>query len=421
MQQFSIPEISLLNLEKFKNTLRKCEYTHEQFLQSGINPFAYSQYDLPLFAYRQKTLTSFSILSHLFFLGKRITVNDIRKIFHEQDIDELLKIKIFERVDSAHLQSSVLILPYKKYYFACDFVLQSDDRYKKRPKNFELVYPVNLDSITLSESSLKQKVDTVLDLCCGCGILGIVASTHSKKVMGIDINPRAINFSTFNVLFNNISNCTFLCGDLYEPVKEEKFDLILSNPPYEISPYKTNLFQDGGKDGFKILKKIIEGIGAHLTKNGFCQIITKFAETHNESKQQILKKWLHHKNFHIHFLKLYSLSVEETASSVCTDSLRNTGKMDYGEFSSRIIKIMTYFDAVHLAKISFGLITIKKASYFHYVEQIFDNSNVLAAELSGKLQYIIYKYFALSLGFSGIFYFLRHFLYKMSRKIFSLR
>ena len=124
MQQFSIPEISILNLKKFKNTLRKCEYTHDQFLQYGINPFAYSQFDLPLFAYRQKTLTPFSILSHLFFLGKRVAVNDIRKIFNEQDIDELLKMKIFEKIDSTYYQSSVLILPYKKYYFVCDFVLQ---------------------------------------------------------------------------------------------------------------------------------------------------------------------------------------------------------------------------------------------------------------------------------------------------------
>lgn len=418
MPQFSIPEISIQNLAKFKNTLRKCEYTHEQFLQYGINPFAYSQYDLPLFAYRLKTLTSFSILFHLFFLGKRVTVKDIRKIFDEQDMDELLKMKIFERIDSAYYQSSVLILPYKKYYFACDFVLQSDDRYKKKPKNFELVYPVNLDSITLSESSLKQKVDTVLDLCCGCGILGIAASSHSRKVTGIDINPRAINFSTFNALLNNIQNCTFLCGDLYEPLKDEKFDLILSNPPYEISPYKTNLFQDGGKNGFKILKKIIKGIGEHLTKNGFCQIITKFAETHNESKQQLLKTWLHNKSFHIHFLKLYSLSVEETATSVCADSLRNSGKMDYSEFSGRIIKVMTYFDKICLTKISFGLMTIKKAPRFHYVEQIFDSANVPAAELSGKLQYIIYKHFALSLGFSGIFYFLRHSLYKILKKYY---
>src|SRR3989344_3129236 len=103
MQQFLIPEVNKLFLEKFRNHLRKYQYTHDQFLQFGINPFAYDQYDLPIFAYRQKTLTSFNNLFHLFFLGRRVMIANIRKIFDKNDIDELFKIKIFERIDSTYI------------------------------------------------------------------------------------------------------------------------------------------------------------------------------------------------------------------------------------------------------------------------------------------------------------------------------
>lgn len=418
---FAINEISISQLEDLKYILRKYQYTQSQLLQIGINPFSYDQYDLPLVAYHYNISSSFGILFHLFFLGMEVKLDNIKKIFYKHEIDNLLKINIFEKVNSTSLQSCVQILPYKNYYFACDFILNLNDQKYRRQRNIELVYPVRLDSITLSEVSIKKPVNSILDLGCGSGFISIIASKHSKKVVGIDINPRAVNFSIFNSILNNISNCRFICGDLYTPIKREKYDLILSNPPYEIVIKKTNLFQDGGDDGHKILKRIIQNAPPHLTNNGFCQVITKISEFHNASKEQTFKKWLKGKNIHILFLLLYKMSINQSAYSICTDLFTyKDERIGYKIFSENIKKILQHFTKIHFSNISFGIITLTKTVNFKYVEHSFDSSHVLATELSVKLQYNIYKHFVKQLGLFSVLYFLKFLLCKIQRKFFRL-
>lgn len=416
--QFDIQKINRSQLEILKNIFRRYHYTYNQFTQLGVNPFAYDQYYLPIFAHQYGQSTSFGILFHLFFLGRSVKLNNIKKIFPQKDIDGLLKIKIFEKINATNLQSSVQILPYKDYFFACDFILQLEDRGSSKHAEYEPVYPVRLDSLTLSEVSIKKSVESVLDLGCGSGFLSIIASRHSQYVVGTDLNPRAINFSTFNAYLNNITNCRFICGDLYQPIDEEKYDLILSNPPYEIAINKTNLFQDGGEYGHKVLKRIIKGAPLHLTKNGFCQIITKIAEFQNESKEKTFKKWLSDEKAHIFFLLLYKMSIDESVYSICIDLFTYKDKsLHYKKYSENISKILQHFEIIHFSHISFGLIILTKSAQYKYIEQQFNSTNILASDLSEKLQYYIYRHFIKSLGFFGLFYFLKYSLNKIRRQI----
>jgi len=78
----------------------------------------------------------------------------------------------------------------------------------------------------------------ILDLCTGSGCIAL-ALAHTfpnAQVVGIDIDPQAIALAQENKEHNHISNVTFIQSDLYQALKpEEKFDLIIANPPY-ISP-----------------------------------------------------------------------------------------------------------------------------------------------------------------------------------------
>lgn len=73
----------------------------------------------------------------------------------------------------------------------------------------------------------------LLDLGCGIGVIGLVAAVESPglEVTMTDVNPRATMVAARNVERMGIGNVKVLTGSLYEPVEEEVFDLVVSNPP----------------------------------------------------------------------------------------------------------------------------------------------------------------------------------------------
>lgn len=117
---------------------------------------------------------------------------------------------------------------------------------------------------------------TVLDLCAGSGVLSIFAAERANSVVGVDINPRAIEFATFNSALNGIDHkIEWLVGDLFGPVKGMRFDAIVTNPPFEPTPdgCPNYLHSDGGGDGLDIIRKIIEQVPEYLEPHGTFQMV----------------------------------------------------------------------------------------------------------------------------------------------------
>ncbi|MBI4008365.1 MAG: tRNA (adenine(22)-N(1))-methyltransferase TrmK, partial [Planctomycetes bacterium] len=78
-----------------------------------------------------------------------------------------------------------------------------------------------------------KETDYVLDMGTGSGIEAIFAADYCKRVIATDINPYAVRCAKINVMLNNLEDkIDVRQGDLFEPVKDEKIDLILYSPPY---------------------------------------------------------------------------------------------------------------------------------------------------------------------------------------------
>ncbi|MEX2721091.1 MAG: class I SAM-dependent methyltransferase [Candidatus Wukongarchaeota archaeon] len=104
----------------------------------------------------------------------------------------------------------------------------------------------------------------LLDLGCGIGVLGIVAAKSSPKTQVIltDVNVRATWLTRKNVELNGVKqNVRVRTGNLYEPVKKEKFDAIVSNPPVSA--------------GLKVIEELVEGSKTVLTKGGKLQLVVR--------------------------------------------------------------------------------------------------------------------------------------------------
>src|SRR5690606_7683158 len=108
-------------------------------------------------------------------------------------------------------------------------------------------------SSTLSGLTIGSAVRSVLDLGTGCGIQAMHAARHADRVVATDISARALEIARLNAELNGIRNIEFRPGSLFEPVAGERFDRVVSNPPFVITPRAGGVpayeYRDGGMVG----------------------------------------------------------------------------------------------------------------------------------------------------------------------------
>jgi len=125
-----------------------------------------------------------------------------------------------------------------------------------------------------------KKGDTILDLCCGSGVIGVSLAKRipKTKVTAVDNSEAAIALTEINAR-NNSVKMDIKLGDLYEPVRKKKYHMIISNPPYirsdviptlmpEVKDYEPMDALNGGEDGLDFYRRIILGAANHLKKEG---------------------------------------------------------------------------------------------------------------------------------------------------------
>jgi len=132
-------------------------------------------------------------------------------------------------------------------------------------------------SLTLSGLLIPDPVDSVLDLGTGCGIQAMHASRWARRVVATDISERALWFAGLNAALNGIENIEFRLGSLFEPVAGERFDRIVSNPPFVITPRSTAVpeyeYRDGGMVGDALVEAVVSGAREHLIAGGIAQLL----------------------------------------------------------------------------------------------------------------------------------------------------
>ena len=110
--------------------------------------------------------------------------------------------------------------------------------------------------------------ESVLDLGCGSGLQGIVAAKlGAGRVVGTDVDPAALRAAEANARRNGIAAYATRGGSLYEPVRGERFDVILANPPQTPAPDDIGA-KWGGPDGTRFLDPIVRGAPDHLNPGG---------------------------------------------------------------------------------------------------------------------------------------------------------
>ncbi|GAB3124336.1 DUF7059 domain-containing protein [Glaciibacter psychrotolerans] len=151
-------------------------------------------------------------------------------------------------------------------------------------------------SLTLAGLMIPTPVESALDLGTGCGIQAMHAARHATRVVATDISTRALELAALNAELNGIRNIEFRLGSLFDPVAGERFDHIISNPPFVITPRTEGVpsyeYRDGGLVGDAIVEAVVRGAAEHLTPDGVAQLLGNW-EYHAEADAfERLRGWL---------------------------------------------------------------------------------------------------------------------------------
>jgi methylase of polypeptide subunit release factors len=145
-------------------------------------------------------------------------------------------------------------------------------------------------SLTLAGNVIRRPVARALDLGVGCGIQTLHLLSHAGHVTATDLSGRALDFTAFNLVLNAEAlgldpdedpfapggRVSLLRGDLLDPVAGERFDLVVSNPPFVITPRTgeaVRTYRDGGREGDRLLADLVRQLPEHLEPGGTAQLL----------------------------------------------------------------------------------------------------------------------------------------------------
>lgn len=259
--------------------------------------------------------------------------------------------------------SRVDIYCVNEFFIATDhrYMLYEEDKIHENP-----VMYVGMDSLGLVHTVPRYLSESTLDLCTGSGVQAITASCYSEKVIGIDINPRAIRFARFNAQLNGVTNVQFIEGDLYTPVSTHRFDTILANPPFVPSPDHNLGFRDGGNNGEELLEAIISHAKFHLSEHGQLFIVTDLVNVFEYENK--LKTWLGTMKAD----KLLLTTADRNDILFSVPHCHYPFKQTFEQYNDELDTWIKNFKASNILSVNFGYVLIKKGGNSFYAKSIYN-------------------------------------------------
>lgn len=304
---------------------------------------------------RTRQPTTLNTLLRWFWLGRSVAAELAAETIPAQVLDALLESGLLHR-NGSQLETAVMLLPVDNFLVASD-----------HPSAFEraesdLVLWPNPTSRFLGRFTIRRQSTATLDVGAGCGILSLWAAQHSDTVVATDLNPRAASFAAFNARLNGISNIEVLTGEGFNPVAGRSFDLILSNPPFFISPRSEYLFCDNPMDLDQLCRRFAQEAPRYLNEGGYFEMLCEWAQVTGQPWEDRVAEWIAENGCDAWVMKGLTQAPEEYAQL----RIRET-TTDASSDADLYNGYMAYYTAHHVEAIHDGLMVMRKRSGTNWV------------------------------------------------------
>jgi len=157
------------------------------------------------------------------------------------------------------------------------------------------VLGISAASTSLAQLTIREPVGRALDLGTGSGVQALHLARHSQEVVATDVNRRALRLARFNAALNALPvPVDVRDGSFFEPVADQRFDLIATNPPFVISPATGErlVYRDSGLPGDRVVEHIVRTAPHHLTDGGWCQVLANWVIRDAQPWGERLSDWI---------------------------------------------------------------------------------------------------------------------------------
>jgi len=348
----SVPDCNAERLGMLRKVLSDAGFTPEKVLRTigAADPGAIRETDILLLMHRTRGRGPLDTLIRLFLIDVPVATDDLEKAVALMSVREWEEMGLIE-TGNGQARAKVRIFPYLDMVIAYDpprRLLTSDGP--------DYVMGVGGSSLTLANLTIRNRVSTALDLGTGCGFQAFMAAKHCDHVVAVDRNPRAVAFTAFNAKLNGLTGVESREGDLFESVEGMKFDLIVSNPPFVISPESRYIYRDSGMAGDAVSRKICREAPRFMTDGGFCQIICNWAQMRGEDWRERLKAWFEGSGCDVWVMRNQSHDVAAYAANW----LRHTERLEADDLEGRFTDWLAYYDKQGIDTIGGGVITMRR-------------------------------------------------------------
>ncbi|WP_035772306.1 methyltransferase [Arthrobacter sp. Br18] len=306
----------------------------------------------------------------LWLLGQELTEDQLGSAFPILTVSGLTDLRLIERAGTGW-RAAVELRPYASdvsgnLWVASD--VGAAHRQGALPSDH--VLGIGGASLTLAQSIIRDPVDTALDLGTGCGIQVFHLLSHARHVTATDISEHALAFARFNLLLNADAlaidpahlegRVSLRLGSMLEPVADEVFDLVVSNPPFVITPRRNGggryTYRDGGLAGDDVVSSLIRALPGILKPGGTAQLLGNWEVTSGEHWDGRLSGWFPD-DVDAWVIQREQLSPVQYAETWLRDAAEDREPESYLE---RYREYLTDFGSRSVEGIGFGMVWLRR-------------------------------------------------------------
>ena len=270
-------------------------------------------------------------------------------------------------VDGDQVRAAIDIRPYgdddgHDWYLVSDLSGGLHAQGQGHPVREDHVLGVGGASTTLAQLTIRDPFGSALDVGTGGGVQALHLSTHVGRVVGTDRNPRALKLAKLTQQLSGVEPFDLREGSLFEPVAGEKFDLIVSNPPFVISPDNAAqggrfVYRDSGLPADEVCRRLVANAHQHLADNGWCQVLANWLHVDGVDWRERVAGWVRDTGCDAWVVQREAQDPAEYVELW----LRDSGEYGTPDYPRRYDAWLDYFEQHKVGAIGFGWITLHNA------------------------------------------------------------